>query len=671
MNSDLTRRIQHYLVPSMFLYRAFGFLRPVSAPDAIIVLQTQNKTLTKGFTRHPIFRTCSLSVRDEPEKENIMLISSTARRPRVHAPAALPARAQAEPAQNADKFSRTVAETADDWGVMGQKLGALSLVAAGASIIPFQTIMRFPSIPLPAAVALSIGSLAGLAVEERQIGIGKTIGKAVGTALGTAVGAAKGGLGLYHQDRREPVELKRVSSDTVKHFEPLAPRLLHKGQTLLAGGPAKRTRAVEFGELVGATAGVMACSYALPKVVTALAGEMSVAASVAGSLIGPLAGMVVGGWAENTLGIGRAAGELVGSGLSKLGIGDTMPVDAKPLGGVKKSEPGLLKKAFLGLNGAIAEPIIGPLVDATVATNGIFGETPVQTMDFAQRPLPSVNRERLVKNFVELASIYGPSGEEKLVGQELVKRTQSLGATTKMMDDGTLIATIPATKGFEDAPTVMLSAHQDTVEATKAEAIRVTDYKIHTDGKHILGADDRAGIAQILEGVQSVIEQNQPHPELKLVFPVDEERGLRGAGRLQPEDISNRPTLGFVVDALDVDTLHLTNDAVLLNPRSTKYSFKQSDPIIQVALQAMSRAGTDPKVRHSPILTGAGSDANTPGFNSGHIRSIAVGVGEENMHTGMEQIKTNDLERAARHVVGYITNSCDLKVEGDRIVPRH
>ena len=305
-----------------------------------------------------------------------------------------------------------------------------------------------------------------------------------------------------------------------------------------------------------------------------------------------------------------------------------------------------------------------------MATNGLFAEKPVQTMDFSSRPLPKVNRERLIKNFVEIASIYGPSGEEKLVGEDLVKRTTALGATAQTTEDGTVIATLKATPGYEDAPTVMLSAHQDTVEATNPDAIRVSDYKIHTDGKHILGADDRAGIAQILEGLQSVLEQGQPHPEVKLVFPVDEERGLRGAGRLQPEDISQRPTLGFVVDALDVNTLHLTNDAVLLQPRSKKYSFSQADPVAQVALRSMAQAGTTPKVRHAPILTGAGSDANTPAFNSGHIRSLAVGVGEQNMHTGMEQIKTDDLERAALHVVGYITNACDLKVQGDKIVPR-
>lgn len=613
-----------------------------------------------------------------------MLIRSTVRQPKS---VVTPASAESEPAAVAiplkdapkpkkpeaqDLFSQTVAETADDWGTMGQKIGALSVVAAGTSIIPFQAMMRFPSMPIPAVIALSIGTMAGLSIEERQLGIGKKIGKAVGQILGTGAGAAKGALGFHSKNPDTPITLKRVSPDQVKKYEPLAPKLLHAGQRAITGSEAKRTRAVEFGEMVGATAGVMATSYLVPKLAIALSGNNAVVAGVAGSLVGPLAGMVVGGWQESSLGIGRAVGELIGSGFSSVGIGDTMPKDmAIDEFKGKSSEPGALKKAFLGLNKAIAEPIIGPLVDATVASNGMFGEKPVQTMTFQDRPAPKVNRERLIKNFVELTGIYGPSGEEALISAEVMKRSEELGATVEMRDDGSVIATLAPSPGMEDAPTVLLSAHLDTVEPTDPESIRQNDFKIYTDGKHILGADDRAGIAQIFEGVESVLEQGQAHPEIKLVFPVDEERGLRGAARLQPEDISNRPTLGYVIDALNVDTLHLTTDAVLLTPRSIKYSFKQSDPVAQVALRSMAQAGTDTTVLHTPILTGAGSDANTPAFNTGHIRTMAVGVGETNMHTGMEQIKKKHLERAARHVVGYITNACDLKVVGDEIVPRH
>ena len=75
-----------------------------------------------------------------------MFIHSSQRRPLAAAKStALPKRHQAEAPQSevkdsvkftpAEQRARTIAETTDDWAVMGQKLGALSLVAAGASII--------------------------------------------------------------------------------------------------------------------------------------------------------------------------------------------------------------------------------------------------------------------------------------------------------------------------------------------------------------------------------------------------------------------------------------------------------------------------------------------------------------------------------------------------------
>jgi putative aminopeptidase FrvX len=271
---------------------------------------------------------------------------------------------------------------------------------------------------------------------------------------------------------------------------------------------------------------------------------------------------------------------------------------------------------------------------------------------------------------VSLAGIYGPSGQEQLVTAELEKRMSDLGVSVKRHDDGSLVGTLPATPGYESSPTVMLSAHQDTVLPTKLENIIVGERRIHTNEKSILGADDRAGIAQILEGLESVLEQGLPHPEVKLVFPVDEERGLVGASRLTTQDISTRPTLGYVVDALDVQDVHLTNDAVIVNPKSVKYAYSQDDPLVQVLYRSMSNAGLTPRPIPAPIMTGAGSDANTPALNSGPIRSMAIGVGERDMHTTLEYIKIRDLEQAARHVVGVLTNSCDLEVQGDKIVPK-
>lgn len=570
-------------------------------------------------------------------------------------------------------FSETVAETVEDWGHMGKKLGSLAAVSYLASALPLwgltATMGRIPDALFgPVAIGMLVAALPVAALEEKHLGIGKHLGGLAGKALGAGAGVIKGAfqeLAGPAAAAPEKVELKRQAPGQIKPFRPLA----QKGLDMAFGEIKQRSKALEVSELVGATASTMVVAYTVPSMIGNLVGG-PVGNALATTMVGPLTGMVLGGLAESTLGIGRAAGELVGRAIDKLSPAPEggAPQPAKPP--APKSEPGLLKKGFLEFNHLVGQPMIGYLLDTTIAGNRLLARTPVQTMEFSERPPATVNRQRLIDNFVSLAGIHGPSGEEKLVGDELEKRLQKLDISYERRPDGNIIATWPATPGYEDSPTVMFSAHQDTVAPTKLENIRIGERRIHTNEKSILGADDRAGIAQIMEGLESVKEQGLPHPEVKLVFTVDEERGLVGATALKTEDISTRPTLGYVVDALDVRDVHLTNDAVIVNPNSVKYNYGQEDPLVQVLYQSMANAGLKPRPIPAPILTGAGSDANTKAFNSGPIRSMAIGVGERDMHTPLEYIKIKDLEQAAKHVVGCITFPCDLKVDGNDIVPR-
>lgn len=566
-------------------------------------------------------------------------------------------------------FGDTVAESIEDFSHHGKKLGTLALVTYATSALPLlalsSTLHLVPGALFgPVAIGTMVGTLALASLEEKHIGVGKQIGRAAGAIVGAGVGVVRGAAQQVfgRSEAPEKVEIKKQLPGQAKTFRPLVQAGLDK-----ALGPIQtRNKTLELSEMLGATASTLVFAYTVPAMVgNAIGGPIGNV--LATTLIGPLSGMVVGGLAESTLGLGRGAGELVGRAINKVRgpQPDAPPAEAKP-----PSEPGLLKKGFLSLNNVIAQPIIGFLLDTTMAGNRLLAQTPIQSMHFEERPTPKVNRERLIENFVSLAGIYGPSGQEQLVTAELEKRMSELGVSVKRHEDGSLVGTLPATPGYESSPTVMLSAHQDTVLPTKLENIIVGERRIHTNEKSILGADDRAGIAQILEGLESVLEQALPHPEVKLVFPVDEERGLVGASRLTTQDISTRPTLGYVVDALDVKDVHLTNDAVIVNPNSVKYAYSQDDPLVQVLYRSMGNAGLKPRPIPAPIMTGAGSDANTPALNSGPIRSMAIGVGERDMHTTLEYIKIKDLEQAARHVVGVLTNSCDLEVQGDNIVPK-
>jgi putative aminopeptidase FrvX len=84
-------------------------------------------------------------------------------------------------------------------------------------------------------------------------------------------------------------------------------------------------------------------------------------------------------------------------------------------------------------------------------------------------------------------------------------------------------------KGTVDAPPLLLSAHLDTVSPTTSIQIVRTENEIKTDGRTILGADNKAGVAIILEVLQTLQERHLPHPPLEVVFSIREEKGLLGA----------------------------------------------------------------------------------------------------------------------------------------------
>jgi tripeptide aminopeptidase len=460
-------------------------------------------------------------------------------------------------------------------------------------------------------------------------------------------------------------------------------RLLHAAERKIFGHNAPRTKAVEIGESLGLTVGTAVAASVVPATLAVLVGGP--VGLVMSTVVGGVVGMVAGAMEENGLGLGRVAGELVGRGVDVVhrGVDKVLhrehpeprdpapqkpaPEPKKPASKVGQAASWVGRQAMSTL-GAMGEPIMSTLIDAAGLSSRVFSEKAWQTMDFTPRPMPQVNRNRLLDNFVKLTGINGTYKNEEKIADEVGAQLTALNVPFVRQANGNIIATVPGT--VQDAPTVMLSAHMDTVKPTQASAIRRDEDGVHTDEHHILGADDRAGIAEILEGVRVVLDEKLDHPELKLVFTIGEEAGLRGAATLKHSDISTRPTLGYVMDSLDVKTVNLTNDAVITTPSSVKYNFHQEDPLVQVALRSMANAGTPVRVIHAGILPGAGSDANSAAFNSGPIRSIDLGAGYSDPHTSLEGIKNDDMVAAARHVVGLVTNACDLKVEGDRIVPR-
>jgi tripeptide aminopeptidase len=166
-----------------------------------------------------------------------------------------------------------------------------------------------------------------------------------------------------------------------------------------------------------------------------------------------------------------------------------------------------------------------------------------------------LNKKRLIENFLKLLSIYSPSKNERQIADHLIKYLHSLGL--EVNEDqagesiggncGNLYFKIPATNP-KFAP-IAFFAHLDTVKATVGINAKITDNWIKTDGTTILGADDKAGLAIILELVHQLREQSVDHGGIEIIFTVAEESGLEGAKHFDIKMLEAK--LGFVLDSGD------------------------------------------------------------------------------------------------------------------------
>lgn len=164
-------------------------------------------------------------------------------------------------------------------------------------------------------------------------------------------------------------------------------------------------------------------------------------------------------------------------------------------------------------------------------------------------------RERLLQRLLDLIVINGPSREEQAVAQRVLGELRALGIEAEEDDaasivggnSGNIVAKLPAT--VSDAPALLLNAHLDTVQPTEGVRPVLSGDLVKSDGQTILGADDRAGVAIILEVMHSLLEESIPHGDIILAFTVCEEVGLLGAEHLAHRGLP--AALGFVLDGGD------------------------------------------------------------------------------------------------------------------------
>lgn len=147
-----------------------------------------------------------------------------------------------------------------------------------------------------------------------------------------------------------------------------------------------------------------------------------------------------------------------------------------------------------------------------------------------------VNSKRLKGFFLDLVHIDSHSREEKEVAAYIKTHLEALGVDVVMDDTGEKIGgncgnlfarlTGPLTGKVEP---LLFCAHMDTVVPGKGVKPVEKNGVIYSSGDTVLGADDKSGIAALLEMVHVLKENSLPYGEIELLFTVAEEIGLMGA----------------------------------------------------------------------------------------------------------------------------------------------
>ena len=164
-----------------------------------------------------------------------------------------------------------------------------------------------------------------------------------------------------------------------------------------------------------------------------------------------------------------------------------------------------------------------------------------------------VNEKRLIESFMELVKIDSISRKERNLADFLIEKLEDLGLDVIVDQAGEKIKSnsgniIARLKGnIKKATPIMFSAHMDTVVPGKNISPLCDGEKIVSIGKTILGADNKAAIAALLETLHILKENNIPCGDIEIVFSICEEIGLQGAKNLNISELKSQ--IGFVLDA--------------------------------------------------------------------------------------------------------------------------
>lgn len=163
-----------------------------------------------------------------------------------------------------------------------------------------------------------------------------------------------------------------------------------------------------------------------------------------------------------------------------------------------------------------------------------------------------INEERITREFIRLAEIASPSFRERELADYVKYRFAQLGLEV-MEDDtgdkiggdcGNIYARLP---GDQNRAAFFLCSHMDTVNPANGVKVVHNDGVFRSEGSTILGGDDKAGIAAIIEVIEMLQRQPLPHGDIEILLTVGEEQGLLGSKHFDSDRLKSN--YGYVLDS--------------------------------------------------------------------------------------------------------------------------
>lgn len=299
---------------------------------------------------------------------------------------------------------------------------------------------------------------------------------------------------------------------------------------------------------------------------------------------------------------------------------------------------------------------------------------------------PAVNRDRLLSRFLQYVQVettanpstdkYPSSEGQRVLGKILAEQLAKIGLTDVQQDEWGLVwATIPATDGGNSA-TVALLAHMDTSPEAPGKDVNpqvVENYQggdiqllsgramlakdnpdlheligktlITTDGKTLLGGDDKTGVAILMELAAYLIEHPFiPHGEVRLIFTCDEEIG-RGTNKIDLERVN--ATVAYTLDGggaglLDVETFSADAATVTFHGNNIHPAIAKGQMInaVRAACDFVDRL---PRASLAPEST----EGRQPFI---HPYQISGGVGDATVELLLRSFDTHELDELAQRI---------------------